>query len=202
METPAADRVSNRSVKALEKRASLLKLLREKKKISRTQLSRLTQLSPYQVEGLEGKGAQSLLDKFFSCTHALGYGAGDVLNLMQSSHRKALPDILKGTLGKPLSETSFQDGAKISTYLHSKDNFFGLLQLGVGKAITMQQIHRGDTVFGIVREGTLVIDHLVSQTVHKKDQCFVLSAGLPARFLNGDSFIQVSTLLFSLTYPT
>jgi len=189
------------AIKKKENQASLLKLLREKKKVSRMQLSRLAQLSTYQVEGLEGKGTQSLLDKFFSCTHALGYKTSDVLKVMEFSHRRAGTDILKGSLGKPLSETNFCDGAKISTYLNSKGNFLGLLQLGVSKNIAMRQVHSGDIVFGVVREGTLVIDHLINQTVHKKDQFFVLPGSVPVRFLNGDSFIQVSTLILSIAYP-
>ncbi len=185
----------------IEKRASLLKFLREKKKISRTQLSRLTQLSTYQVEGLEGKGAQNLLDKFFSCTQALGYRPGDVSNVMASAYRKTGTGISKGILTKPLSETNFHNGAKISTYVHGKESFFGLLELGVGKNISMQQVHSGDVMFGIIREGTLVIDHLVNQTVHKKDHFFILPGILPAKFINGDSFVQVSILLFSIVHP-
>ncbi len=201
MESVVLDRRSKKSVGGSATEAPLLKLLREKKKISRTKISKLTQLSTYQVEGLEGKNTQNQIDKIILYIRALGYKVDGVLSLMESGFHETEAKFPRGVLGKPKSETSFQDGVKLLTYLQEKGNFFGQLQLAVGKSMARECFPISDVVLGIVREGTLVIDTFVKQTVHKKDHFFVFPGYLPAEFINGDSFTQASALLFSVKYP-
>jgi hypothetical protein len=179
----------------------VLKVLRERRKVSRTQLSNLTQLSTYQVEGLEGKGTQNQLDKVILYIKALGYRVDDVLNLMDSGLHETEVKFPRGALGKPRSETSFQEGIKLSTYLNLRGNFLGLLELAVGKKLGVDNIPESDLVLGIVREGILVIDIFVKQTVYKKDSFFILPGNLAAEFLNGDSFTRTSILLFTVKHP-
>ena len=95
-----------------------LKILREKKKISRAKISKLTSLSVYQVEGLEGKGVQNQIDKIMLYVRALGYKADDVLNLMDSGCRSTEERHARGMLGTPKSETSFEEGVKLLTYMN------------------------------------------------------------------------------------
>ena len=192
---------SNRAAGETDKGTSFLKHLREKKKVSRTKLSRLTQLSTYQVEGLEGKGTQNILSKIFLCTKALGYKTNDVLNLIESGYREKEAFCSAGMLGRPRSETLFQDGVKLLNYLQENGSYFGQLQLAVGKSLAREHVPSGDIVLGIVREGTLVIDVLASQSVHKKDQFFVLPGSLPVHFINGDGYAQASALIFSVRHP-
>ena len=177
----------------------LLKMLREKKKISRTKLSKLTQLSTYQVEGLEGKGAQSLLSRTFLYINALGYNINDVLSLIDAREKQTV--FPRGTLMAPRCETNFREGVKFLTYLQENGLFFGQLQLAVGKGLGRENFPAGDIVLGLVREGTLVIDMLMKQTVYKKDHFFVLPGRLSADCVNGDSFVPVSALIFSIKYP-
>ena len=192
---------SNEATRVEGKGTSFLKHLREKKKVSRTKLSKLTQLSTYQVEGLEGKGTQSVLSKIFLCTKALGYKTHDIMNLMEFGCREKETVCSKGMIGKPRSETIFQEGVKLLNYMQENGNYLGQLQLGVGKSLKREHFPTGDIVFGIVREGTLVVDILVTQSVHKKDQFFVLPGGLPAQFSNGDNYTQLSALIFSVSHP-
>ena len=188
-----------KAVERSNSEASFLKALRQKKKVSRTKLSKLTQLSPYQVEGLEGRNTQSLLSRAFLCINALGYTIHDVLHLIDSGGKHSA--FLKGTLSTPRSETNFAEGVKFLNYLDENGNFFGQLQLEVGKKLGRENFPNGDLVFGIVREGTLVIDMLTKQTVHKKDHFFILPGKSPVDFLNGDSFVRVCVLIFSVRYP-
>ena len=179
----------------------LLKFLREKKKLSRMELSRLTRLSTYQVEGLEGKGAQSHLARVFLYIKALGYKVEDVVNLMESGFEQKESAFLRGILGKPLHETNFETGIKLLTYLEENGNFLGQLELGVGKVLGKGNFPAGDVLLGVVREGTLVIDLLAKQTVHKKNHFFLFPGSMPVEFSNGDNVCQVSALLFCVTYP-
>lgn len=172
----------------------ILKSLRERKKISRAKLSKLTQLTPYQVEGLEGERNESALNKTCVYIKALGFNVGEILHLINSADKKS--EFPKGTLAAPLSETSFSDGIKFLTYHQDENNHFCRLQLAVGKSLERTKFPESSTVFGIVREGTLVIDTLVKETIHKKDHFFILPGNLPVNFINGDSFIQTSALLF------
>ncbi len=181
--------------------ASLLKLLREKKKISRSELSKRTQLTTYQVEGLEGKGAENLLLRILSCVKALGYKADDVLRLIEyGSGKYSLGE--KGTLEKPQHETNFREGVKLLTYFQETGSFFGQLRLAPGKNLNKKQLPPSDIVFGIMYEGVLLIDLLVKQTVYKKNQFFVLPANLPIEFLNPDAYAQTSVLLFCIKFST
>ena len=119
------DRILKKAVEGLTAEVSLLKRLREKKKVSRTKLSRLTQLSTYQVEGLEGRSTQNQIDRILLYIKALGYKVDDVLNLIDLGFHDQEAIYPTGTLAKPQSETCFQEGAKVMTYLHQNGNFFG-----------------------------------------------------------------------------
>ena len=187
--------------KKVDREVSLLKQLRERKKISRTQLSKMTQLSAYQVEGLEGKGAGDLLSKFFSCTSALGYEPGDIMGMMGLVYKGNEPAFLRGSLNKPLFETTFQDGVRLITFLNANDNVLSMLELAPGKDGGIEHLPAGDIVFGIVREGTLVIDLLLKETVYKKDSFFILPGVFPVKFLNTDRYVPASVLIFSIKYP-
>ena len=180
---------------------SLLKVLREKKRISRTELSKRTKLSTYQVEGLEGKGASSLLSKIFLCTQALGYKTQDILSLMDSEHHGSRAAIVRGSLDAPQSEMVFREGVKMLTYHQGSSSFFGQIQIKSGQSINRSSLPAGDVVLGVVQEGALVLDVLLKQMVYKKDQFFLFAGGLPVEFLNADIYTQVSALLFILKYP-
>ena len=190
---------SNKLLKEAKVEAPLLKVLREKKKFSRTKISKLTQLTTYQVEGLEGKTTENLLSRTFLYINALGYNVNDVLRMIDLGEKRSI--FPKGTLTNPRSETNFGEGVKFLTYFYENGSLFGQLQLAVGKNLGRENFQAADMVLGIVREGTLVIDMIAKQTVHKKDHFFVLPGNTPVDFLNGDSFTQVSALLFSVKFP-
>lgn len=190
---------SKRGVKENGDEAPLLRFLREKKKVSRAKLSKLTQLSTYQVEGLEGKCTENMLSRVFLCINALGYNINDVLNLIGTGGQKSV--FPRGIITAPRSEINFKEGVKLLTYFHENGNFLCQLQLAVGKNLGRQNFPAGDIVLGIVLEGTLVIDMLAKQTVYKKDHFFILPGNAPADFINGDSFTQASSLLFSVKFP-
>lgn len=180
-------------------KASLIKLLREKKRISRMELSRITRLSTYQVEGLEGKGTQNLLDRIFLCVKALGYQTQDIFHLIESTG-KSHPKLIKGALAKPYSETTFNGNVKLMTYYQKEGSFFGLLVLGGGKSFKIENLPVGDIIFGLVREGTLVMDIMLEPTVHKKDNFFVLPGSLSVELANADNYSPTSILIFSFKH--
>ena len=182
-------------------RPPLLKALREQKRISRRQISKLTRLSTYQVEGLEGEGTKNFLNKFFTYVKALGYRAEDVFRLIESDYHGEETLVSAGALGKPLSEVIFEDGVKFLTYLRQSGCYFGQLQLAPGKQLRRGFFPASDRVFGIVCEGTVVIDTMVKQSVHKKDHFFGFAGNIPAEFINGDPYIQTSVLLYLIEYP-
>ena len=198
MKAPILDSSPRKVIESNGDEACLLKLLREKKKLSRTKLSKLSQLSTYQVEGLEGKGTQNLLDKLFLYIHALDYKVEDVMNLMEP---QVEDKFLRGSFLIPVSETNFKEGIKFSTYLSQSDKHILQLQLGPSQSLKREFFHECDMVMGIVREGTLVIDISVKQMVYKKEQFFIFPGSLKFNFLNGDVHTHVSTLLFFLKYP-
>ena len=114
IEGPVLEYDPKNNGKKPEPKCSLLKNLREKKKVSRTRLSKLTNLSTYQVEGLEGPSAQNLMERLLICTKALGYKTDDILRMMERGNEASF---LKGTIGKSLFEKVFQEGAKLNMYL-------------------------------------------------------------------------------------
>ena len=190
------------SVKKSLPKSSLLKTLREKKNLSRNQVANRTHFSVYQVEGLEGQGTENVLNRFLTYTTALGYKTDDILKLILQASQGSDPTHLKGTIGKALFEKTFEDGVKLHTYLEKDGIFLGLLELSMGHSIYLKQIHAGDLVLGIIREGILTVDFLTSQAIHKKDSFFVLPGSVPARFLNEDGLLRTaSILLFSAKFP-
>lgn len=189
------------AIEAAPTRSSLLKALREKKRMSRSQISKMTRLSTYQVEGLEGEGTKNFLRKFFVYVKALGYKAEDVFKLIESDGHEKTAMFLGGMIGKPVSEMAFEEGVKLLTYLRWDGCFFGQLQLAPGKRLKKESFPAGDRVFGIVCEGTVLIDTLIKQAVYKKDHFFALPGDLPAELINSDPYSQVSILLYSIEYP-
>ena len=191
----------NLAVDGTNGNGSLLKLLREKKKVSRTEVSRLTQLSTYQVEGLEGRGSQSHLAKIFLYIKALGYKVEDVFNLIESSLHQKEGKLQRGVLGSPLHEIEFERGVKLSTCVETNGTCFGQLQLAAGKTLMRRSLPMGDAILIVVQEGTLIFDALTKETVYKKNHFLVLPGNLPAELSNGDSFVQLSALLFCINSP-
>jgi transcriptional regulator with XRE-family HTH domain len=193
------DWVSEEVIVTKNSKSSLLKTLREKKRISRSHLSKLTRLSTYQIEGVEGKNTENILNRFLACAKALGYKPGDILSAMD---QKGGPAFLKGAIGKPLHEKNLGAGIKLSSYLSQHDNFLGLLELEGGRSLEMGRLYVGDIVFGIVWEGTLVIDLFAKQSVYKKDTFFIFPGKLPVKFLNEDGLMRITAvLLFSAKFP-
>jgi hypothetical protein len=76
----------------------LLKHLREKKKISRISVSKITQLSTYQVEGLEGQSTQKIIGRVLLYIKALGYKPNDLIHFMENGSTSHGVQPLKGTL--------------------------------------------------------------------------------------------------------
>ena len=179
---------------------SLLKQLREKKKISRTELSKRTRLSTYQIEGLEGLNTQSFLVRIFSYLKGLGYKSGDFARMIESGNRLDFVSRLRGSLLDPLSETVFREGVKLFTYLEENELFLGSIQLATGQSLKREKIRAG-MIIGIVREGVLVIDFLVKQAVYKKDHFFIFPENCPFEFVNGDSFSSTTVLILSIAHP-
>ncbi len=193
---------TNRKLPLLRKTApsapSFLRILRERRKVSRIELSKRTKLSAYQVEGLEGKSTENLMSRLLVCVNALGYKIDDLLDLIENHARQKDIICSKGTLGKPGSEIMLQDGGKLLIYIESEDTFMGQLQLAPGKRLGREKLPITDMVLGIVREGTLFIDALTSQSIHKKDQYFILQGNVPFEFVNACPYTQASILLFAL----
>lgn len=199
---PLESAQGNKTRVASDTKVSLLKILREKKNMSRADLSRLVPLSTYQIEGLEDGNGQGFFHKFLNCTRALGYRTSDVLLMLAKVCESEDFDLLKGVLGKPSHSVRFENGARIHKYISQSENFFGLLELEKNHAIEMAQIHPGDVILGIVREGTLVVDSAGNISVHKKDSFFILPGRIPATFLNEDSYVRTAdVLIFSVKYP-
>jgi hypothetical protein len=185
-----------------EPKTSLLKTLRERKKLSRGEIARRTRLSTYQVEGLEGQNTEKLLGKFLTCTTAMGYKTLDVLTMMAGSLQDGKSDFPKGTIGRSLSEKIFQGGVKLHTYLDRDGYFLGLLEVQMGHSIEMEKIYTGDLTLGIVREGILTVDFMTNQTAHKKDGFFILPGKIPIKFINEDGYLRTAAvLLFSVKFP-
>ena len=178
---------------------SFLRVMRERRKMSRTELSKRTKLSAYQVEGLEGKNTENLLSRLRLCVEALGYKLNDLLNLMDVSCQNDICS--KGTLGKPHSETIIEDGVKWQSYAEDQSIFLSHLQLAKGKSIGKEKFPATDVIFGLIREGTLLVDMLTHQIVYKKDQFFIMRKDSSFKLVNACPYTEVSVLLFALRHP-
>lgn len=180
---------------------SLLKRLRQKKKLSRSELSRRTQLSTYQVEGLEGAGTKKFLRRILMYVQALGYKAEEVIHLMASDCLQKEEALVSGTLGKAKEETTFNAGVKLLIYAEKGGCILCQLDMKSNNAWPRESLPPANLVFGIVREGTLVIHMLAKQAVYKKDHFFVFPGNLPVELQNNDPYAPVLALLFFVKYP-
>lgn len=180
-------------------KSTVLKVLREKKHISRSRASKLTQLSPYEVEGLEREATQGMISKVLGYIKGLGYKPNELFHLIESGDSAESFLKARGSLQLSINEVLFKEGVKLLTYLDQNGYFIGQLQLMPVKNIGRDKIPAGDLIMGIVREGTLMIDMLVQQIVFKKDQFFVLPGSSPFEFVNTDGNAPSSTLIFSIS---
>ncbi len=177
--------------------SSFLKALREKKNLSQAEIAKRLQLTRYQIQSLEGHSSLKILERFFLYAHALGYKTEDIADLMAVICGKNEFRIERGMIEQPVSESIIGEGVKIVTYQKAgKGNFFIQLFLGVGRGLGKGHFPAQGTLFGIVREGTLVIDQLTKEEIFKKDHFFFLPSSISFELWNRNN-CPASILLIS-----
>ena len=185
------------------KKPSFLKLLREKKNLSLSELARRVKASRKKLQAAESKGANKIelgeLDLF---ARALGYKMSEVMPLVRASFQDNL-GIKKILLDAPAAELNIGEGAKLVVFENEDyGNFIGMLHLEPGKSVKRESLPLRDAVFGIVFDGTLFMDCLgIHQHVIKCSQAFCFSRPFPVEFCNTDHFRKVSVLFSSVYLP-
>lgn len=182
--------------------SSLLKIMREAKNLTQTELANRAQLSRYQVQRIEQQSSDKFFEKIQVCVKALGYKLRDFIDLMEAGWNLNELKVLRCSLDKPRSETILEPGVKLSTYLKEETGtFLGQVILEPGKCIRREDIPVGSMVLGLVFEGTLVIDSLGIEQIHHDKQCFLFDGVMPFEFWNREPVKKTRALVFSFKYP-
>ncbi len=196
--------LTQRSQNSPSSSSSILKVLREKKNLTQAQLARILQTSRKKLHTIESKSTDQIkLGEMQSFAKALGYNLKSVLPLALQflSHESA--GVKKILLDRPVQETVLGEGAKMQVFLSdTKHLFIGVLLLEPQRSVMRDQLPLQDLVFGIVHEGTLLIDTLgVREQVIKSRQVFYFDEDFPAEFCNTDHYNKLSVLCFSVLLP-